>query len=202
MLLTLHIFRAHWSANGDGMQRFAHFLALGLLLGGVALAGGCGSASGLIPGSTTQAAADMPGNLSNDSAQARPIAVAWTSARAERCGFYFDATKLRTSYLAYEAKQTSGAELAKAEKSYDTTFKVIRERVSSDPDYCTDKKGAEIKADLQRHLKGDFSPNFPKAKVAETCGFFGCAATQQSDEPFNSKKLFEDLQRKQTGSSY
>ena len=113
----------------------------------------------------------MPGGIGNDSPMARPIAVAWTSARAQRCGFYFDPGKLRASYLAYEARQSNGEQLAKSEQSYDTTFKVIRERVSADPEYCTDKKGAEIKADLQRHLKGDFTPNFPKPKVVEFVRF-------------------------------
>jgi len=182
---------------GEGMQRFAQILAFGLLLGGVAVAGGCGSsAGGLITGSTTQIAPDMPGNITSESPMARPIAVAWTSARAQRCGFYFDAAKLKTSYLAYEAKQSSGAEFVNAEKTYDTTFKVIRERVSADPDYCTDKKGAEIKTDLQRHLKGDFTANFPKAKVVESCGFFGCSAAPASDEPFSAKKVFDDLEKK------
>lgn len=177
------------------MHRFAQILASGLLLAVTALNGGCGSsAGGLITGSAATPA-DVPGGITNESPQARPIAVAWTSARAQRCGFYFDPGKLRASYLAYEAKQVNGADLANAEKSYDTTFKVISDRVRADPDYCTDKKGTEIKADLQRHLKGDFNANFPKAKVADTCGFFGCAPVQ-SDEPFSAKKLYEDLDRK------
>src|SRR5262245_16199305 len=110
---------------GEAMHRFAYALAGGLLLAGTVCAGGCGSsASGLITGSAP-AAADMPGNISNASPMARPIAVAWTSARARRCGFFFDPVKLRASYLAFEAKQSGGAELAGAEKSYDATFKAI-----------------------------------------------------------------------------
>lgn len=185
------------------MARFAHVLLLGLLLGGTALAGGCGSAAGTITGSTkTIVAADMPGNISNEDPLARPISVAWTSARAQRCGFFFDPTKLRANYLAYESKQASGEALAKVEKSYDTTFKTIRDRIVGDPDYCSDKKGTEIKADLQRHLAGDFAPNFPKAKVVESCGLFGCGVSAEPEGPFDAKKLFRDLEKKQTGSSY
>jgi hypothetical protein len=165
---------------------------LGLLLAAAALQAGCSGASGLTTGT---AAADAPGGLTNDSALARPVAVAWTSARAQRCGFYFDPAKLRASYLAYEAKQSAGEQLAKAEKSYDTTFKVIRERASSDPDYCTNRKSAEIKADLQRHLAGDFAPNLPKPKVVESCGFFGCG-DGSGEKQWSAEKFWEEQARK------
>jgi len=177
------------------MDRFAQAIASGLLLAAAGLHAGCGSsASGLITG-TAPAAADAPGSLINEDPRARPIAVAWTSARAHRCGFYFDPTKLRASYLAYEAKQAGAEQLTKAEKSYDATFKVIRGRVSSDPDYCSDRKTAEIKADLQRHLAGDFTPKLPQPKKVESCGFFGCG-DGSSDEPFDAKKYWEDQQKK------
>jgi len=178
------------------MDRFARAIASGLLLAVAGLHAGCGSsASGLITG-TAPAAADAPGSLTNENPLARPIAVAWTSARAHRCGFHFDATKLRASYLAYEARQSGADQLAKAEKSYDATFKVIRERVSANPEYCTDGKSAEIKADLQRHLAGDFAPKLPQAKKVETCGFFGCGTTSSSDEPWDSKKWWDDEAKK------
>jgi len=98
------------------MDRFAHAFVSVLLLAAAGLASGCGgSASGLLTGSTP-AAADGPGTLNNDDPAARPVAVAWTSARAQRCGFYFDPAKLRASYLAYESRQP-GADVAKAEKT-------------------------------------------------------------------------------------
>lgn len=176
------------------MKRSARAAVCGFLLIGTALQAGCGSAGGL----TTQSveAADVPGGITNESPLARPIAVAWTSARAQRCGFYFDAAKLKASYLAFEAKQQASADqLAKVQKAYDTTMATIRERATADPDYCTDRKGTEIKADLQRHLAGDFAPNFPKAKVVESCGFFGCPQAK-SEEKFDAKRLFDDLERK------
>ncbi len=167
-----------------------------LLLAGAAGLAACSSgASGLITGTTTLTAADAPGGITNESPLARPIGVAWTSARAKRCGFYFDHAKLRASYLAYEARQLNREQLASSEKTFDSTFKVISERVSADADYCTDQKGAEIKADLTRYLQGDFTPNFPKAKVVETCGFFGCAPPT-SDDKFNEKKFWDDQAKK------
>jgi hypothetical protein len=143
------------------------------LLVAAGLGAGCSGASGLL-GGAAPAAADAPGSLGNDDPRARPVAVAWTSARAQRCGFFFDAGKLRSSYLAFEAREAGGDQLAKAEQTFDSTFKTIRQRVAADPDYCSDTKSAEIKKDLTRHLAGDFTPNFPKAKVVESCGFFGC----------------------------
>jgi hypothetical protein len=177
------------------MDRFAKAIAFGLLLAAAAL-GGCNGASGLLTGST--AAADAPGKLKNDDPTARPIAVAWTSARAVRCGFNFDPAKLKASYLAYEAKQSGPDQLGKAEKSYDTTFKTIRDRVSSDPEYCTDGKSREIKADLTRHLAGDFTPKLPQTKVVESCGFFGCPEAKR-DEPFDAKTFWEIDRTRSTG---
>ncbi len=89
---------------------------------------------------------------------------------------------------------SSPDQLAKAEKTYDATFKTIRQRVGDDPEYCTDTKSAEIKKDLTRHLAGDFKANLPVPKKQETCGFFGCGET--SDQPFDSKKFWEDMQPK------
>lgn len=171
------------------MDRFARGFAFGLLLATAGLAGCGGSAGGLLTGST--AAADAPGSLSNDSPQARPIAVAWTSARAERCGFHFDPAKLRASYLAHEARQSPPDQLAQTEKTYDATFKTIRQRVGAEPDYCSDRKSAEIKKDLTRHLAGDFTPNIPKPKVVESCGLFGCGET--SSESWNADKFWRDM---------
>ena len=139
------------------MQRLVPSLAGALLLGVIA---GCSSNAGLTTSSTGEAPP-----LSNQDPMARPVAVAWTSARARRCGFNFDPAKLRTSYFAYESKQgAAGEQFVRIEKSYDTTFKTISDRISAEPDYCNDQKGAAIKADLQRHLSGDFTPKLPEAK--------------------------------------
>lgn len=170
------------------MERFARGLACALMLAGTILHAGCGnSASSLTTGSTGGAPA-----LGNQDPMARPVSVAWTSARAQRCGFYFDPAKLKVNYLSYERAQGADAgRLALLEKSYDSSFKVTSDRVSSDPDYCTDRRGLDIKADLQRHLAGDYAPNLPAAKPVVNCGFFGCPESV-SNEPFDSKKFWQE----------
>ncbi len=172
------------------MNRFAHYLAPVLLLAATALHAGCSGSGGVTTSSV--AAADSPGLIANDDPLARPVAVAWTSARAKRCAFYFDPAKLKVNYLAYERTQgAAGDQLAKLERSYDTTYKGTADRIGADPGYCTSSKGLEIKADLQRYLAGDYTPNLPKAKQVANCGFFGCGV-QMSDEPFDSKKFWSD----------
>src|SRR5262247_3250914 len=135
------------------MHRFARILTAGLLLAGAGLAAGCGgNGAGLTTASTAAGDSKIP---SNDDPLARPSFVAWTAARAKRCGFFFDAAKLKATYLAYESKQgKSGGDLANFERVYDQTFKSTSDSAWANDDYCTEKKGAEIKQELARHLAG------------------------------------------------
>lgn len=180
------------------MNRFAQAGAFGLLLAATALHAGCGNSStGLLTTSSTNLLppdAPSPTALNNDDPMARPVAVAWTAARAKRCAFFFDPVKLRSNYLAYEAKQGAvGEQYAKITNNYDTTYKVTWEKVVGDPDYCSERKGLEIKADLERHLLGDYTPNLPKPKPIASCGFWGC--TSSNDEPFSSKKFWTEQEK-------
>src|SRR5262245_44478991 len=123
------------------MSRFAQGLASLLLLAGTVVHAGCGSSanSGLATASTAGLPADAPGGLNNADPATRPVAVAWTSARAKRCGFYFDPAKLKINYLNYERTQgASGEQLANIEKTYDNTFRSTSERLAGDAAYCTD----------------------------------------------------------------
>ncbi len=99
---------------------------------------------------------------------ARPIQVAWTSARAARCGFYFDSNQLRASYLAYEADQgASGQQIKKYQQAYDFTQKTVSKNIASNKKYCKNKtRVEEIRTDLQRHLQGDYTPR-PRKKNAD-----------------------------------
>ncbi|HEU0061801.1 MAG TPA: hypothetical protein VFR19_18100 [Hyphomicrobiaceae bacterium] len=170
------------------MLRFARLLTAGLLLAGAALTAGCGGNAAGLTTSSTGGDSKVP---SNDDPLARPTFVAWTSARAKRCGFFFDAAKLKASYLAYESKQgKSAGDLANFERVYDQTFKSTSDSAWASDDYCTEKKGAEIKQELARHLGGDYAPNFPKPKVVADCGIFGCSPGA-SEEPFDSKKFWQ-----------
>jgi hypothetical protein len=172
---------------------FHSTLAVGVVLAFT----GCGNSSSSESGLTTTSildggsVEDAPA-ISNEDPLARPVYIAWTSARAQRCGFYFDPTKLRTAYLAFEAKQGSaGEQLARIEKAYDTTFKTITNQITQEENYCTSRKSAEIKANLQRHLAGDYAPNFPKPKAVAGGGLFDWGAPA-SKEPFDSKKFWEE----------
>jgi hypothetical protein len=178
------------------MSRFAQGLASVLLLAGTALHAGCGNSASGSGGVTTASTAglpgDAPGALNNADPSTRPVAVAWTSARAKRCGFYFDPAKLKINYLNYERTQgASGEQLAAIEKSYDASYKTNSDRLAGDAAYCTDRKGLDIKADLQRHLAGDYTPNLPAPKPTVSCGFFGCPESIP-DKPFSSGDFWKD----------
>jgi hypothetical protein len=178
------------------MDRTTKGIGAGLLLVLTALHAGCGSGASGLTGATV--AADTPG-IANEDPMARPIQVAWTSARAQRCGFNFDTGKMRTSYLSYEQRQgAAGEQLVKIQNSYDTTFKTISARVSSDPDYCTDKRSNLIKTDLQRHLAGDYKPNLPQPKAEAQCGglFGGPCDSGASDKKFDSKEFYDELEKR------
>ncbi len=72
--------------------------------------------------------------------------------------------------------------------------------MSGEPDYCTERKSQEIKADLTRHLAGDFTPKLPQQpKVVESCGFFGCPEASR-DEAWDTKKFWEQDAAKRSGS--
>jgi hypothetical protein len=186
----------------EPMPRFARPVALSLLVAVAAIAAGCSGGAGLITGSTASATEAAPGALQPENPLARPTAVAWTSARAEKCGFYFDSAKLRANYLAYEAKQSTPDQLAKAQQAYDGTFKMIGQRVAASPDYCSDRKSAEIKAELTRHLAGDFTPKpVVVAKQEENCGLlgWGCTPATRPDEKWDTEKWWKDEATKRMG---
>lgn len=144
------------------------------------------------------ASGESPGITNNDP-MARPVQVAWTSARAQKCGFNFDAGKLRANYLA--AEQHGGADaarLATLEKTYDTTVTKIKGTIGAADTYCTDKKAAQIKADLTRHLAGNYDPNFP-GPAKDQGGLFSTANDQTAHGRFDPKTIWQDMQDKKDG---
>ena len=147
---------------------------------------GCGStASTLLPGA---APATINGN---DQPMARPKYAAWIAASAKRCGFSRSPEAIKAAYLAFEAKQGAAKEqLAKLAESYDLALKSTSDQVGIEPNFCTNKKVAEIKLAFQRQDAGDYAPNFPKP-VVDNCGVFGCPPPRAPDEPFDSKKFWD-----------
>jgi hypothetical protein len=172
------------------MIRRADRLLTGLTLAAACLLAGCSSSATTLTGGAAEV-----GGLKNEDPMARPVGVAWTSARAKRCGFYFNPDKLRTSYLTWERTQGAPPEqLAKIEATYDTAFKKTFADVSGDTGYCTEHKGGEIKADLQRYLAGDYTPNLPQPKRVTSCtGFIGCQTT--GEDPFSTKGFLDKYDR-------
>lgn len=117
----------------------------------------------------------------------RAAQVGATSARAEKCGYVFDPAKLRATYIASEIQGGAAPDqMVKVEKSYDTIKDAVSKAIAGDASYCNANKTKQIKADLTRHLAGDYSPP-AETKVAEKAGFF-----ENKCESCNNKPLTAD----------
>jgi hypothetical protein len=160
---------------------------------------GSGLSTASILGEAPAAASGESPGITKADPMARPVQVAWTAARAEKCGFNFDGNRLKTNYLAFEQAQgADAAKLGNITKSYDMTMIKIKGSLASQEGYCTDKKSALIKADLQRHLAGNYEPNFPEDKKSEG-NFFTTANDTTKQENFNPKTIWRDLEDKKNG---
>jgi hypothetical protein len=153
----------------------------------VALAlAGCSGATSLSSGLTTgsifgSGEKAQPAGPVNDPPM-RAFQVATVSARAIKCGFNFDPAKLKTDYLAYERTLSSTVDLAKIERMYDASFNGVAKVVAGRNDYCTPEKTKTIKADLARHLAGDYTPS-PLPKKQEEEGLFSGWGSGDSGGP-------------------
>ncbi|MDX2289654.1 MAG: hypothetical protein NW217_12635 [Hyphomicrobiaceae bacterium] len=136
--------------------------------------GGCSTASGVTTGSLfgveNKAA---PAAVSNAPTPTdRALHVGTTAARAAKCGYNFDAAKLKANYFAAE---TAGglpvADVAKLEQVYVTGFNGVSRAAADDPGYCNAQRTAMIKTDLTRALAGDFTP--PQVAKQADGGLFG-----------------------------
>lgn len=146
------------------------------LVAAAALAG-CGASSGLTTGSLL--GEEKPAAPVNDPPM-RAFQVGTVSARAVKCGFNFDPAKLKASYLAYESQQPGAADRAKIERIYDVSFNGVAKAVVGENEYCSDQKTKVIKADLTRHLAGDYTPS-PPPKVAQEEGLLSGWGSGGSD---------------------
>jgi hypothetical protein len=131
---------------------------------------GCGSGtSGITTGSLFGSSqADTVAAPVVETPSMRAAQVAAVSARAAKCGYNFDPTRLKSGYLAYETGQGASAQdLAKVEREFDTIRAKVATTITADPDFCTDAKTRAIKADLTRHLAGDYSSPVDQKKVID-----------------------------------
>jgi hypothetical protein len=91
---------------------------------------------------------------------ARPIQVAWTSARATHCGFVFNPDQLRSNFLAAEARAgASPDQMQKIERAYDYTLQSVTTTIKDNLAYCNKDRTAAIRRDLNRYLAGDYTPS-------------------------------------------
>lgn len=148
-------------------------LSTGSVSAGADAPAAAGAQAAAAPAAATGAAAAPAPAVKNDPTQ-RAFQVGSTSARAVKCGFFFDPVKLKQQFLAAETTQgTAIADMAKVEKIYDVSFNGIARGIAEKEDYCTPAKSKEIKADLTRHLAGDYVPQQSKqVAVKEEGGFF------------------------------
>ena len=118
----------------------------------------------------------------------RAIQVAATSARAQKCGYFFDPAKLRTAYLASELQTgLPPADVAQLTKVYDYTTGKLTKVLAGKEGYCNGQRVTKIKSSLTRHLAGDFTP--PKSKKKRVAaGWFDFA----TEEPLGKEKLNPD----------
>jgi hypothetical protein len=143
-----------------------------LVLGLAGCSSGGGITTGALLGGDEQKSATTAAAQPSNDPTARALQVGTLSARAAKCGYNFDAAALKSNYLAFEAAQGAQvADLGRLEMVYDTGFNGVSKAAATDPNYCNPKRTAEIKADLTRHLAGDYSVQQKVAKVEEQ-GFF------------------------------
>jgi hypothetical protein len=116
----------------------------------------------------------------------RAFQVGTVSARAIKCGFNFDPAKLKANYLAYERALAPNADLKQIEKTYDVSFNGVAKAVAGQSNYCTDAKTKKIKADLARHLAGDYTPSAPPKKQEEEGLFSGWGSGGSDDNGYKA----------------
>jgi hypothetical protein len=164
--------------------------AAGLTLALVAVAlGGCSLGSSSL--STGSLLSDGKPATPTADPPARAFQVGTASARAVKCGFNFDPGKLKANYLAYEKQQAPGQDTAKIERIYDVSFNGVAKAVAAEGDYCSDAKTRKIKADLTRHLAGDYTPNAPEEEQ-DSGGLFSGWGSGGSDTPHKKTTLPTD----------
>ncbi len=122
------------------------------LCAGVTLAvvvSGCSGGGGM----TTASLLGTPEKPQLDEPTERALHSASISARASKCGYNFDAGRLRESFLAAEAANGATPEqMTKLGQSYDFTRATVSKQIAQPEEYCTEGKTREVSAALTKPL--------------------------------------------------
>ena len=120
----------------------------------------------------------------------RALQVAAVSARAQKCGYFFDPAKLKSAYLAHEAANgLPPDQVPGLTKTFDFAKSQVATKLAGDPNYCSTERLASIKQNLTRHLAGDFTPPVTTTKAKSGGGLF------EVDQPEGKEKLNPEFLR-------
>ncbi|MEM9027176.1 MAG: hypothetical protein AAGC70_02300 [Pseudomonadota bacterium] len=162
----------------------ARFALISAVIGALALAGCSQSAVNLLnTGSITSTKKQGPAAPKVVTPPDRALHVAATSARAQKCGYYFDPEKLKTDYLTFETSNGLKPEdVAGVAKLYDFTQKRIAAKIAPVESYCSSTQTKTIKAQLTKYLAGDYAPPVVN-KTAEVSNWW------ESDVPQGKERI-------------
>lgn len=167
--------------------------------GAAVLLAACGAGSALTTGSLFGGPKEAEATVAPPKpvTQADRLAqVAATSARAQRCAFYFDPNQLKASYLASEQAETSPEQMQKLDREFDGLRAKVLGALASDDGYCTEGRNRDIKASLTRHLAGDFNP--PQVKTAQGGAYLDSVNQGRSREVFVPEEVFNPRRKSVT----
>jgi hypothetical protein len=146
------------TGTGSRFKRgVARLLAAASLLAAVSACGTVDRVRGPKEGASTELEAR---SVAPQDPLARPIQVAWTSARASHCGFVFNPDQLRSNFMAAEARTgASPDQMQKIERAYDYTLQSVAATIKDNLNYCNKDRTDAIRRDLNRYLSGDYTPS-------------------------------------------
>lgn len=121
-----------------------------------------------------------------DTPMNRAFRVGTVSARAVKCGFNFDPSKVKASWLESESRAgTPVDQMANAEKAYSVGYNGVMKAIASKEGYCDGDKSSEIKADLGTLLAGDYTPKVIKPKAEDDDSLIKFGSGVQVNNPFD-----------------
>jgi len=114
----------------------------------------------------------------------RAVKIAELSAKAEKCGYNFDAARLRTAFLANEVQQgLDAAATTKLTNTYDLARQLTLREIGEGEGYCTAARTDAIKPALRQVLAGNFVVT--EVPTKQSTGVFGDLVTDSSPGKLN-----------------